>query len=457
MTMESEPVVIESGKLYRKLAKIAIPISIQGVVSASLGLVDNLMIGFLGEEELAAVGIAIQLFFIHYLLMYGFVSGTATFMAQFFGSKDMRNIRRVLGFAISVAAFVGVIFFIVGMFFPDDFLRIYSDDPQIIKMAVPYVKIGSVTVFLMAISIPLEMAFKATQQTRIPLIISTVVFGSNTFLNYVFIFGKFGAPEMGVAGAALATTIARFLEIFIAVAICMRHKNCFRGPIRDFFLWDKQLIKRVIKNALPTTLNELLWSIGQTMYVAAFSRMGTTAYAAYQAAAAINSIFTFAAFGVGDAALILIGEKLGQGDKAYTYALAKRLLRIGTCLGIVVGLLLLLLAQPLVELFSLTTLGKSYAVKILTVYGVCMGLTLYNGINITGTLRGGGDTRFAMIAECSCVWLVAVPLAFAGSLWWNLPIYMAVLVVRLDDVVKCLLLTKRFLSKKWMNNVIKGL
>lgn len=455
--MPSESIKIENKKLYKNLARIAVPISIQGIVSATLGLVDNLMVGFLGEEELAAVGIATQLFFIHYLIMYGFVSGTATFMTQFYGARDMKNIRRVIGFTVIVAFGVGAVFFSLGMFLPEKFLKIYTSDLMLIEMALPYVKIGAVTVFFMAISIPIEMAFKATQQMKIPLVISTVVFSTNTFLNYVFIFGKFGAPEMGIAGAAMATAFARFLELVISVIFSMRGSNCFRAPFREFFGWDKVLVIRIIKNAWPTTLNEFLWSVGQTMYVAAFSRLGTTAYAAYQAAAAINSIFTFAAFSVGDATLILVGEKLGEGDKDYTYALAKRLLRIGTIIGGIVGLILIALANPLVGLFSLSELGKSYAVKILIVYGLCMSIHLYNGINITGTLRGGGDTRFAMIAECSCVWFVAVPLAFAASLWWNLPIYIAVLVVRMDDAVKFILMTKRFFSKKWMNNVIKGL
>ena len=448
---------IEDRQLYKKLARIAIPISIQGVVSATLNLIDNLMVGFLGEADLAAVGIASQIYFIHYLILYGFTSGTATFMAQFYGAKDYKNIRKVVGFSIVIALGVAVIFFIGGFFFTDNILGIYSDDQRIIEMARPYVKIGTATFFFLAFSVPLEMAFKATQQTRVPLIVSTVVFSTNTCLNYIFIFGKFGAPAMGVAGAALATAIARFLEVLISLIFAHRKSNCFHGSYREFFGWKKEMVLRIVKNSMPTTLNELLWSVGQSMYVAAFSRIGTTAYAAYQAAASINSIFSFAAFSVGDAALILVGEKLGEGKREETYSLGKKLLKIGTVLGILVGLLLVLAAKPLVGFFSLTALGKTYAVKILTIYGLCMGLNLYNGINITGTLRGGGDTRFAMIAECSCVWLVAVPLAFLASQVLHVPIFIAVLMIKAEEVVKCLILTKRFISKKWVNNVITGL
>ncbi|MEY8296774.1 MATE family efflux transporter [Emergencia timonensis] len=447
----------ENRQLYKKLARIAVPISIQGVVSATLNLIDNLMVGFLGEADLAAVGIASQIYFIHYLILYGFTSGTATFMAQFYGAKDYKNIRKVVGFSIVVAFCVAVVFFVSAFFFTDNILGIYSNDPRIIEMARPYVKIGTACFFFLAFSVPLEMAFKATQQTRVPLIVSTVVFSTNTCLNYIFIFGKFGAPAMGVAGAALATAIARFLEVLISLIFAHRKSNCFHGSYRDFFGWKKEMVLRIVKNSMPTTLNELLWSVGQSMYVAAFSRIGTTAYAAYQAAASINSIFSFAAFSVGDAALILVGEKLGEGEREQTYILGKKLLKIGTVLGILVGLLLVLAAKPLVGFFSLTALGKTYAFRILVIYGLCMGLNLYNGINITGTLRGGGDTRFAMMAECSCVWLVAVPLAFLASQVLHVPIFIAVLMIKSEEVVKCIILTRRFISKKWVNNVITGL
>lgn len=447
----------EDKKLYKNLAAIAIPIAIQGVISSTLGLVDNLMVGFLGETELAAVGVATQIFFIHYLLLFGFSGGTATFMAQFFGAKDMKNIRKTLGFTIAIALGVGLLFFIATFFFTEQVARIYSDEESVIELACQYIKIGSPTVFFLAFSGPIEMALKTTQQTKIPLKISIAVFGTNTFLNYVFIFGKFGAPALGVAGAALATTIARCLEIGLVAYVIFRRKNILAGKFKEYIGWDKEMIRRILKNALPTTTNELFWSIGQSMYVAAFSRIGITAYAAYQAAASINSIFSFAAFSVGDATLIMVGEKIGEGESEETYKLGKKLLKIGTIVGVVCGLALMASAVPLVELFSLTTLGKSYAIRILIIYGAFMGLNLYNGINITGILRGGGDTKFAMFAELGCVWLVAVPLAFICSLWLRLPIYLVLLIMRIDDVIKMLILTKRFVSKKWLKNLIRGL
>lgn len=457
MSEKREEIRIDDRQLYKVLAKIAIPISIQGVVSATLSLVDNLMVGFLGESQLAAVGIATQIYFIHYLLLFGFTGGAATFMAQFYGAGDLKNIRRTTGFTVGVMLIVALIFFVPSFFFTEELLGIYSNDSEIIALAAPYVKIGMPTFFLIAISSPMEMAFKSTQQTKVPMIVSTVVFSTNTILNYILIFGKFGAPALGVAGAAIATTTARTLELFINLFFASRKSNVFYGKLLDYINWNRDMIKRILKNSAPTTLNELLWSIGQSMYVAAFSRLGTTAYAGYQAAHCIYNIFSFAAYSVGDAALILVGKKIGEGKREETWILAKKLLKIGVVVGTIVGLLQIVLAYPLVNLFSLTNLGKSFAFKILIVDGLFLGINLYNGISITGVLRGGGDTKFAMLAESSSVWLIAVPIAFISSMIFKMPIYVCVLLMKAEEIIKGLLLRKRFYSGKWINLVIGGL
>jgi Na+-driven multidrug efflux pump len=208
---------------------------------------------------------------------------------------------------------------------------------------------------------------------------------------------------------------------------------------------------------IPTTLNELMWSIGTSMYVAAFSRMGTTSYAAYQVAESVRQIFSFAAFSVGDAALILVGEKLGEGDKAYAYELAKKLLKVGVVVGLVFGGVLMLAAWPLVHLFSLSPLGLTYAFRTVLVIGGTLFIFLFSGICTTGILRGGGDTAFAARTEILCIWLIAVPIAFASALWWHLPIYLAVLCMRLTELTESVTYIFRIRSKKWMNTVVRDL
>ena len=452
-----QAVGIDKKELNKKLARLAIPIAIQGIVSATLTMVDNLMVGRLGETELAAVGVGAQIFMIHFMLMFGLVGGSATFMAQFYGTGDMKNVRKVTGLAMTILAGISLLFFVAAHLAIDPIIGFYTRDPAVHTLAVTYVKINSISFLLLPFSVPMEMAFKATQQTRVPMISSTVVFSTNTLLNYILIFGKFGAPKLGVAGAAIGTVSARVLEVLILIFFANKSANVFRGPAGSYLGWSKDLFMRLLKNAAPTTGNELLWGLGQTMYVAAFNRIGTTEFAAYQAANTIANIFSFAAFSIGDAALIMIGERLGRGEKEYTWEMSKHLMKVGTGMGVVFGAIIMSLAKPLSYLFNLSPDGQKYTFYILLIMGAILWLCLYNGIHITGTLRGGGDTKFAMIAESGSVWLVAVPLAFLAATVWHVPIHIAVLIARSEEVVKSIVLTKRYLSKKWMNVMIKGL
>lgn len=447
----------EKAALRRQLIKIAVPIAIQGVVSTTLGLVDDLMVGFLGEVELAAVGVGNQIFLIHYMLIYGMTSGTSTFVAQFYGANDKKNMRRCIGFSVTAMLAVSTFIFIIGTVFTRELLSFYTNDTQVLELAVVYMRTNSLQFIFIAYSVPVMMGFQASQQTKLPMLVSVVVFTTNTFLNYLFIYGKFGMPMLGVQGAALGTVIARLMQVLIVTGFLFSSNNMFKGPIRDYFDYNKELVRRIIKNATPTTANEVLWGVGQTMYAAAFNRIGTTAFAAFQAAGSISSIFFFAAFSVGDASLTLIGQRLGEGKKEEAWRTSKYLLKVGVLLGALTGLVMMLLSKPFSELFNLSENGKHYIFLILIIQGVFMSLTLHNGIQITGTLRAGGDTRFAMLAESGCVWLVAVPLAFASAMLWQLPIYFAVILVKMEEVVKFFVVFKRYVSKKWMNVMIDNL
>ena len=200
---------INKKDLFKSLLIVALPIALQSLIASSLNLVDNLMVGSLGEEELNAVGVSVQIYFIHWMMLFGFTSGAATFMAQFFGAGDMKSIRRTTGFAVCVNVSVSLLFFAAAMFFPQYVLRIFTNFPQIIQLGTGYVRMGAFAFLFVAVTVPFTTALRATQQTRLPLYISIVAFASNTFLNYIFIFGSWGAPRMGVTGAAFGTVISR--------------------------------------------------------------------------------------------------------------------------------------------------------------------------------------------------------------------------------------------------------
>ncbi len=457
MTSSENLNTIKNRDLLRMVGKVALPIAAQSLIASSLSLIDNLMVGSLGELELNAVGVSVQFFFVNWMLLFGFTSGTATFISQFYGVGDLKNIKRTTGFGLTIAAIIGLTFFSIGMLLPEYVLRIFTKYPEVIELGVVYIRAGSPCFLFLAVTQPFTVALRATQQTRLPLYASVTALATNTFLNYVLIFGKFGAPALGVQGAALATSIARFIEMSIILYIVFRRKNIVAGHIAEYFSYSRELAGRIIRNALPTTIQETMWGFGTSLYVAAFARIGITAGAAIQACNTINNMFSLAAFSIGDAVLILVGQKLGEGNTELAYEMSKKLTAIGLILGVVAGIGVILAGEPLLSMFEFTEEGADAAMKILIVYGATMWLNLYNGLHVSGTLRCGGDTKFAMIAETCTVWLIGVPMAFITSLYFGWPVYFALLAVKSEELVKGIILTKRYLSKKWLNNVIKDI
>ena len=447
----------DRGRFYKMVAGVAAPIALQSLIGSSLNLVDNLMIGRIGELALNAVGISVQVYFVYWMFVFGFSSGAATFISQFYGKKDMVNIRRTSGFSLTVVFSVGLLFFMAGVFFPQYILRIFTRFPEVIDVGKDYVRIGAPCFLMMPVIVTLTTALRATQQTTKPLIASSVGLGLNTILNYILIYGKFGAPAMGVAGAALATDISRVFELSILLVMVFGRRNILAGPLREFFSYGRELAGRIVRNAIPTTVNETMWGLGTALYVAAYARISVTAGSAFQACNTINELFSLAAFSIGDAVLILVGQELGKGNKDKAYAMSKILLRMAVCVGLVLGAFTLIFGRPILSLFDFTDEGASAAWHILIVYAATLWLEVYNGTMVTGILRCGGDTRFAMTTEVSTVWLIGVPAAFSASLVLKWPIWAAVLSVKMAGVVKGIIFTLRYKSRKWLNTVIEGL
>jgi len=444
-------------KLSKKLIRVMLPISVQSLIAASLNLVDTLMVGRLGETEIAAVGFSVQITFIFWMILFGFTSGTVTYMAQFFGKGDFESIRRVTGIAVTIAFGTGIAFFCVCFFAPVTVLRIFTNIPEVIEMGIPFVRLIAFVFITWSIVVPLTAALRATQQTDIPLKISIVVFSLNTVLCIILINGFLGAPRMGIMGAAAATVISRLVELIIYLIVIFGRKNIIAGPIRQFFSWTRELFKRVLANSIPTTANEALWALGLSMYMAAYGRMGVTEAASVQASNTIFSLFSLACFAVGDAMLIICGEKLGQGKTDEAFELGRRILKVALLIGAIAGGMLIATSGFIVKAFRFTDEGLHFMTLILIVYGVTMFVKIHNAAILTGALRAGGDVRVGLLIDIGTVWGIGVPLAFIGALVLQIPIYWVVALVQLDEIVKFFIMRRRFFSKVWVRNLVKNL
>ncbi len=455
--MQPTATTIDNKTLYKNLTRIVLPIAVQYLITSSLSLVDNLMVGRLGEEAMASVGAGSQMFSVFWGILFGFCSASSAFMSQFWGSRDLTNIRRVIGFCGTACFAAGAIVCVLAFTIPETLVSLFSSIPEAIAGGVGYLRIIAPTFLLFPISMTLSAGLRSTQQTRLPLVISLVTFGTNTCLNYLLIFGKLGLPRLGVNGAATATLIARCIEITLTFVIVFAKKNVIAGPLREFFSFGCELVKRIFQTGVPVMANETLWSVGQSSISAMFGRMTVIAYSSFLAANTIEAMFLVVCFSMADAVMILVGQKLGEGDTETAFELAKKLNRIGALFGLVMSLLMFVASPLIVNLYNMTPEGLLDTKRILYVQAACMTLELAGALIIVGALRCGGDTKAAAFIEVGCLWAVSIPLVALAIFVLHLPVYFCVAMYMVGQIVKFFIARRRFQTRKWCRTIISGL
>lgn len=440
----------------KTLMVLAIPIILQSLVTASLNLLDNLMIGSLGENEIAAVGISNQFYMLYYYTVMGITLGAGIFMSQFWGKKDTSSIHKFLGISLVVGMISTIFFAVVAFFFPENIMKIFTDDNIVIIEGVAYLKMVALSYIFTTISLAYAAALRSVGQTKIPMYGSLVGLVFNGILNYIFIFGKFGAPVMGVAGAALGTTISRFMELLFIIFIIYRNKNVVAGNISELLNFDLHLVKRYFITAIPVIFNDVMWIAGITAYFVAYSKLGTNATATMQIANTINNVFNIFGIGIASASAILIGNKIGAGKEEDAKEDATKISLFSTLLGVIIGVLFFLLAPFIAMLFKITPETYRNVILVLRVMAVVLPLRFFGITQIIGVLRGGGDVMYAIITELVAVWLIGVPLSFVGAIYFKSSITIVYILVCLEEVFKVVATYPRLRSGKWIKNLVKS-
>ncbi|MFA9423862.1 MAG: MATE family efflux transporter, partial [Sedimentibacter sp.] len=293
-----------------------------------------------------------------------------------------------------------------------------------------------------------------TGRPKVPMKISAITFVTNTALNYILIFGKLGMPAMGVKGAAWGTVIARSLEIIVTFYAVYSTEGVLAAKIKDLLSWNKNFLYKYIKTTYPVILAEGAWSLGQVMYSIAYAKLGAEATAAVQITNTIQNIFFVLVRGLANACTVMIGSKIGAGDEEEAYEYAKNFMILATLLGIFLGAILAVTPNLVLKLFSgIDPALHELSRKLLIVMGLTFVIRVLGATGIVGVLRGGGDTTFGMILDAGTVWIIGVPLAFAGAMIFHLPVYLVFAIVTIEEVIKIILIIPRILSKKWIKNI----
>lgn len=441
-------------EFYIRLFVITLPIAIQSLITSSLNMLDTMMIGKIGELELASVGIANQYYFLFSLLTNAIPIGSGVLIAQLWGKKDTLNIKRTLSRSLFYNIILTLGFMILGLSLPGKIMSIFSNDPAVINIGIDYLKIVVISYLFTSITFTFASGLRSIGNTKLPMWGSFIGLIVNGVLNAILIFGLFGAPKMGIKGAALATLIARIVEFIIVVGAVYLKVDVLKLRFKDMLELSKSLSETLNKVTLPIFLNESCWAFGNITYTAIYASISTSAAASIQICSTVMNLFMIVAFGLANAAVVIIGNEIGANREDEAISASKKISSLSVKISIVLAIVLALLAKPIVSFFNVSAEVKMAAQYILYIYALVMVFKVYNAVMIVGILRGGGDTTYGSILQGLTLWLIGIPLAAFATFVLKLPVYFVVMFATVEEIIKLLLMMRRFKSFKWIKNMV---
>ncbi|MDO4548716.1 MAG: MATE family efflux transporter, partial [Clostridia bacterium] len=416
--------------------RLAVPVVIQSLVAASMHIVDNVMIGQLGEIELAAVTQANRISFLLQITMFGVVSGLAVFTAQYWGVRDIKGIRSTLGLGMITALCVAIIFALAAILFPERIMRILIQELPAIHAGSQYLRIIGFAYIIEALSAVYAAVLKSTEQVKLPMFATSVAIISNTILNYGFIFGNFGFPRLGVRGAAIATLIGVSFELIMLVVFSYKNSFATAARLSELKPKSKAEVKKFFRVVFPTMINECLWSLGMVMYSVAYGMMGASTVAAVSIFNNVEQLGGVVLRGGTHACSVMTGMSIGAGHLDEAQLTAKRMIFAHAVAGCVIGAILVFISRPIASVFNVASETADNAVMIIIIYAITMFIAAMASAVIVGILRAGGDVKYAMILDTAPVWLIGIPLVFIFGPGQGWPVYLVFLLTRIEETVK---------------------
>jgi len=432
---------------------LIIPIALQNLLMTSFRLVDTLMVGRLGDVSIAAVGLAGWASFFVELLAFGMSSGAAVFVAQYHGANNKEGMLRTYGMMLLFMVPMGLLFTLGVGLFPAQVMQLFTDDPALIAEGVKYLQFACVSYVSLAINLAISTMLRCTEQVKIPMITSGFAAGLNAVLNYIFIFGAFGLPAMGVAGAGLATAISSLINPILMLVISFVKKTIVIAPLKQVFAL-KGFYKPFWSRALSVLLNELFWSVSILVVNMVFGRMGTDNYAALTVERTIEGLVFVFFVGLCNACNILVGKSIGGGDHAQGILYSRRFMVLTPIIGVLAGLAIVALRYPLIGMFDLSEAAKHTARTLLAIFAIDAVVRYIPYVEVVGIFRAGGDTKMGLIIDLVCHYLFITPAVVLCGIVWKLPFITTYIIMLLvDDVSKLIISIPYYRTMKWIKPV----
>ena len=442
---------VKDSAFYKRAAVIAIPISLQSVITIGVNLADTVMVGALGENTLSATALANQFVNIFHICCMGIGMGASVLTARFWGMKDIQSLKKTITLMLRLCiGLAAIVFMLPTIFAPEFLMKIYIRDAAVIAEGVLYYKWMIPCYLLQGLSLTCTIVLRSVGQVKIPLYSSIGAFFVNIFFNYVFIFGKLGFPEMGIEGAGIGTLIARFFEFAFICGyfFIIDKKICYR--IKDITMKCRDLLHDYITISLPVFVSDTLLALGNSAVAMVMGEIGKQFVSANSITVVTQQLSTVLIQGICHAGCIMTGHTLGEGDKEKAQEQAWTFFSLGVVIGAVAGGIILLISKPVIGMYDITEETRMIAQQLMNSIALIVVFQAVNSILTKGVLRGGGDTKFLMVADILFLWIVSVPFGALAGLVWHLDAFWIYFLLKVDQVIKAVWCVFRLKSGKWI-------
>lgn len=447
---------IKDAGFYKNVARIALPIALQGLITQGVNMMDTLMVGSVGETELSAVSLANQFITIFHIFCMGIGMGASVLVSRYYGMQDKPSLKKTVAIMLRLTLALSALFCIATILLPRQIMQIYTIEEEIISIGIEYLNYSVVTYFLLGLTLTCTIVLRNVGVVKLPLYTSIVTFFVNVAANYVFIFGKFGVPRMEAAGAAIGTLIARIFEFTVICGYLFFKDKSIEFRLQNLFRPVGNLWKEYIRISIPVLISDGILALGNNSVAMVIGRLGESFVAANAVTAVTQQLSSVMIQGFSQAGSIVTGHTLGAGgqsvrEKAQNQGYA--FLGLGILFGLVAAGIVMLISTPIINAYNLSEETAEIAKQLMLSISIIIVFQASNSIMTKGVLRGGGDTKVLMLADNIFLWVASIPLGILAGLVFHLPAFWIYFFLKIDQVLKAFWCVIRLQSGKWIKKI----
>lgn len=441
-------------EFYKKMAMIAIPISLQQLITVGINLMDTIMLSNMGDAQLSASSLAGQFINLFQICCMGIGMGASVLTSRYWGMQDKKSLKQTITIMLRFVIAFASIFTFITFVAPELIMKLYTNEKEIIDYGILYLRWILPTYFCMGFSLTCTIVLRSVGQVRIPLVCSICAFFVNIFFNYVFIFGAFGMPRMEIAGAALGTLIARMFELLFICGFFFLKDEKIQYKIKEIIsIKAGPLVKEYLKISIPVLISDSLLALGNNAVAMVMGRIGSAFVAANSVTMVVQQLSSVLTQGVSNASGIITGHTMGEGNYEKAQKQGYTFLGLGAVIGLGAAVVIMAIKGPVINYYQITDEAKTIAYSLMNSISLIIVFQAMNSILTKGVLRAGGDTKFLMAGDILFLWVASIPLGYLAGLVWHLPAFYIYTFLKIDQIIKCVWCYFRLRSGKWMKKI----